>query len=590
MGDFNAEDIIGVLNSFGNIAGKVMTARNESAKLIHEQNLLEKSNTLKAIGDANTRAASFELEEIKNNYNAAIVDNTNIRNEIDKLDVTSADLERLTENYRTTGAQKINENLGIELNEDLTYSSVVVDNYQENLKRKRLATEKTKELNDFIRGIANNVTDLHQFVTEDPNTPIRVGTDAGVEGIIDQEDLLAFTETPYGDAIFKDKPWLKRIFLSTDKNQFLPNYTNLELTNRGLEKEIGTGRIIKTVDKEDNSLTKDEILMNENLTNDGYGFLALTETEKDADVDMEDKLNLYKTYKEVKELEAEQIENNEQLLELARQKEEDRKAIMKLQETLITTALSQSVRIDDLLKDSGISELTRLYKIRDLQFSANDLSKNAGWSEEGADKLLFNIDQIVKSYIHQQSGLFGTYTEGMKELWLKNPDFGKGKYDRGNSAGLDLFLGAPGEEGYDGIVYYNLEGKPVVNRDKLRKFFRADERDGVGKAGFGEHEAATFDAFVGSIVLYKTLQGAMIADPLFYQRTLSDVEKEQFLLLEMALEKTKINPKTGVKWTKEEIELMKKDILDGKTPSGIYGVPTTSGDTSAIMESLNQLA
>ena len=86
MGDFNAEDIIGVLNSFGNIAGKVMTARNESAKLIHEQNLLEKSNTLKAIGDANTRAASFELEEIKNNYNAAIVDNTNIRNEIDKLD------------------------------------------------------------------------------------------------------------------------------------------------------------------------------------------------------------------------------------------------------------------------------------------------------------------------------------------------------------------------------------------------------------------------------------------------------------------------------------------------------------------------
>ena len=56
------------------------------------------------------------------------------------------------------------------------------------------------------------------------------------------------------------------------------------------------------------------------------------------------------------------------------------------------------------------------------------------------------------------------------------------------------------------------------------------------------------------------------------------------------LEKTKINPKTGVKWTKEEIELMKKDILDGKTPSGIYGVPTTSGNTSAIMESLNQLA
>ena len=172
----------------------------------------------------------------------------------------------------------------------------------------------------------------------------------------------------------------------------------------------------------------------------------------------------------------------------------------------------------------------------------------------------------------------------MSEMRLKNPTFGTNKYDRGNSAGLENFLGAPGKGGYDDIVYYTLDGKATVNRDKLKTALKAEHFLSGRAYHMGADEQATLDGLIGNILLYKTLQEGMIADPLKYKMTLNDEQKVEFIAFELSLKMNPVNPATGQTWTKEEIEEVKQKILNNKNSQN------TSQNKEAIMQSLNMLA
>ena len=599
------EEINQILQSLGGFTSNLIGSLSDNANLIEKYNLEEKKAILDSEILTRRNTLNQQFGNAKSNYESGIQRTLDVIDEANEWNINSSELNKITSEFTTDTAKELNEELGIELQSDLTYNWTATDNAGENLKRMNAAIAANEKISSHVQGQIDEISALGEFIKPEVIGTSIEQTDGdfiypdmsqGSPFILDRPDLAAWaSKNPVypvghdkaGKAIFPaDKPWILDSFLekeTTDQSGltrgFVPEYNAEELQNLGLARSGVTGRVGP-------ALTKSEVDFNTSIQQT-YPRLEITLEDKinilsenpDANI-LQERVNLVKQLNEEAMLDAEE----EQIGKLGM-------GILKADETKITHLIQTYGGIDDI--DLGDNILDGLVKIDDINFGENVLSKDLTNTDDyinakvnrsiilktSLDQVLDNVDNLLKYTIDEDA----INSDAINYLQSVNTSFGKGKFDAGNTAGLDYLIGGKGQPGMSVIIdgqdrsllVENMDGSWDVDIEVYDKIFE-------GNLFFGDDKDELFKRkFIGNLVIAKELQSMLEIDNFSYgvgldRETVSkivtlqvgvskgDIPEEEFeeryesILKNAGLTSKGLKPKT----TKERNEEEEENLMD----------------------------